>query len=509
MRWIVLAGGIANFLLALLVLKKGAPISLKRPFTVFAFLTSLWGFSNFLFLVSPSNFWFKTAYALGALVPSSALIWVVCFSTGKKSSTLLSIVVYGTGFLFFALCYASDFFIVGIAPQIIGFREIYGPFFPLYSVYMSGVLLYLLYRIFLCWRKFTGISREQAKYIFFGGATFAIISFAVSFLLPLFGYARYGILDSPSSLFFVGFTVLAIIRYRLLNINVVITRGTIFAMVYAFVLGIPIGVGFWGRIYLSNKIGLNWWLVPVGMALILASLGPAIYGVMRRKTEAALFKERQRYQENLIALAKQMTLTKDLRQLLVLIVRRVTGEIGISHARIYLLDKKAGEYVREVKYGKERRRQFFGDSLSKDAPLIQMLYRSRDIGPLLREEVISHFETSKPEYLEEVKAQLRSMGASLLLPAFIGEELVAFLALGTKRFKEIYTPDDLNMFKILAGQSALAIENAQFYQQLKEAQATMLQAAKLSSIGELATGFAHQIDNPFSFSVLEELVGRN
>jgi GAF domain-containing protein len=101
------------------------------------------------------------------------------------------------------------------------------------------------------------------------------------------------------------------------------------------------------------------------------------------------------------------------------------------------------------------------------------------------------------------------MGASLLLPAFIGEELVAFLALGTKRFKEIYTPDDLNMFKILAGQSALAIENAQFYQQLKEAQATMLQAAKLSSIGELATGFAHQIDNPFSFSVLEELVGRN
>jgi two-component system NtrC family sensor kinase len=160
------------------------------------------------------------------------------------------------------------------------------------------------------------------------------------------------------------------------------------------------------------------------------------------------------------------------------------------------LDKKAGEYVREVKYGKERRRQFFGDSLSKDAPLIQMLYRSRDIGPLLREEVISHFETSDPEHMEEVKAQLRSMGTSLLLPAFIGEELTAFLVLGTKRSREIYTPDDLVMFKILAGQSALAIENAQFYQQLKEAQATMLQAAKLSSIGELATGFAHQIDNP-------------
>ncbi|MCJ7646821.1 ATP-binding protein [bacterium] len=495
MEWIVLVGGIANFLLGLLILKKGAPTPLKRPFTIFAFLTSLWVFSNFIFLVSHSTFWFKTAYALGALIPSSALIWVLCFSTGKKPSPSLSYIGYGIGLLFFTLCYVNNIFIVGIVPQVSGFSENYGPFFPVYSIYMSGILLYLLYRIFLCCRKFVGVKREQAKYIFLGGATFAIISFVVSFLLPLFGYTKYGILDSPSSLFFVGFTVLAIIQHRLMDINVVITRGTVFAVVYAFVLGIPIAVWFWGRNYLSDKIGVNWGLVPVGMALILASLGPAIYGFIRRKTEAALFKERQRYQENLIALAKQMTLTKDLRQLLVLIIRRVTKEIGISHARIYLLDRKANQYVREVHYGKERRRQF-GDSLSQDAPLIQMLYRSRDIGPLLGEEVISHFETSKPEHMEEVKAQLRSMGAAILLPAFIGEELVAFLALGTKRSKQIYTPDDLNMFRILSGQAALAIENAQFYQELKEAQATMLQAAKLSSIGELATGFAHQIDNP-------------
>jgi len=509
MRWIVLVGGIANFLLGLLVLKKGAPISLKRPFTVFAFLTSLWVFSNFIFLVSPSTFWFKTAYALGALIPSSALIWVLSFSAGKKPSLSLSIIGYGMGFLFFTLCYINNIFIVGIVPEVGGFKESYGSFFPVYSIYMSGILVYLLYRLFLCCRKFTGIKREQAKYMFLGGATFAIISFVVSFILPLFGYAKYGVLDSPSSLFCVGFTVLAIIQYRLMDINVVITRGTVFAVVYAFVLGIPVAMWFWGRTYLSEKIGVNWGLAPIGMALILASLGPTIYGFIRRKTEAALFTERQRYQESLIVLAKQMTLTKDLRSLLVLIIRNVTREIGISHARIYLLDKKADEYVREVKYGKERRRQFFGDSLSKVTPLIQMLYRSRDIGPLLGEEVISHFETSEPEHLEEVKAQLRSMGASLLLPAFIGEELVAFLVLGTKRSKQIYTPDDLNMFKILSGQAALAIENAQFYQELKESQAAMFQAAKLSSIGELATGFAHQIDNPLGIiSALCQLANR-
>jgi signal transduction histidine kinase len=351
------------------------------------------------------------------------------------------------------------------------------------------------YQLYKTYRRATGIRRNQIKYFFLG--TVIVILGGLLVLPSIFGFPmlRGFPVWSFTNVLYGSILTYAIVTFRLMDTNVVITKGTIFAMVYGFVLGIPIGVGFWGRIYLSNKIGVNWWLVPVGIALFLASLGPTIYGFIRRKTEAALFKERQRYQENLIALAKQMTLTKDLRQLLVLIIRRVTKEIGISHARIYLLDNKADEYVREVRYGKERRKQF-GDSLSKDAPLIQMLYRSKDIGPLLREEVISHFETIESEHLEEVKAELRSMGASLLLPAFIGEELVAFLALGTKRFKEIYTPDDLNMFKIMSGQAALAIENAQFYQELKEAQATMLQAAKLSSIGELATGFAHQIDNP-------------
>jgi len=495
-KWIVLAGSIANFLLGTIVLRKGATIPLKRPFTIFAFLTSFWTFSNFILLISPSALWFKTAYALGALIPSSALVWVLCFSTGKKPSRSLTYMGYGIGLLFFVLCYFTDLLIVGAVETITGFKENYGRFFPIYSIYMSGILLFLLYKIFICCKRFTGIKKEQAKYIFLGGATFAIISFIVSFLLPMVGYAKFGILDSPSSLFFVGFTVLAIIQYRLLDINVAITRGTVFAVVYAFILGIPVGLGLWGRAYFSSKIGVNWWLVPVGIALILASLGPTAYGAVRRKAEAALFSERRRYQENLIALAKEMTLTKDLRSLLVLIVQRVTKQIGIRYARVYLLDKKTNQYVREVKYGKERRRQFFGDFLSKEAPLIKVLSKSRDIGPLLREEIISHFETNEPEHLEEVKDQLRSMGTAVLLPAFIGEELVAFLSLGTKRSKEIYTPDDLGMFKILAGQAGLAIENAQFYQELKEAQATILQAAKLSSIGELATGFAHQIDNP-------------
>ncbi len=373
------------------------------------------------------------------------------------------------------------------------FVSIPGPVWYLLLLYVISCAIYGLYMLFVGYRKSTGYSRNQLKYLLIGMVFLALTG--LSCMLSAFRMFIPPGIEKPLMLMGNFILAYAIIKHRLMDINVAITKGTVFAVVYAFVLGIPVAVWFWGRTYLTNKIGANWGLVPIGIALILASLGPTIYGFIRRKAEAALFKERLRYQENLIALAKQMTLTKDLRGLLVLIIRNVTREIGISHARIYLLDRKTDEYVREVRYGKERRRQY-GDSLYKGSPLVRILSRNRDTRPYLREEVISHFETNEPEHLGEIKGQLRSMGAAVLLPAFIGGELVAFLVLGTKRSKEIYTPDDLGMFEILAGQAGLAIENAQFYQELKEAQATVLQAAKLSSIGELAAGFAHQIDNP-------------
>ena len=497
--WALLAliNGVAASIFGLFVYLKNRKSSSNKLFGVVTSTVAFWSYSYFLWQISTDKihalFWCR-ALMLGAIfIPVTTLHFLLVWLGLLQIKRKILFVSYGISFVALIFDF-SPFFVKDVSP-ILSFK-----YWPQAGVAYLPFLIFWTWLVIYCWnimfqemRSSSPIRRNQIKYVLLG----AIIGFVGGFTnYPLwFGIKilPYGNILVP---IYVGLMSYAIVKLRLMDINVAITKGTVFAVVYTFVLGIPVAVWFWGRTYLFDKIGVNWGLVPIGMALILASLGPAIYGVMRRKTEATLFKERQRYQENLIALAKQMTLTKDLGQLLVLIVRRVTGEIGISHARIYLLDKKAGEYVREVKYGKERRRQFFGDSLSKDAPLIQILYRSRDIGPLLREEVISHFETSDPEHMEEVKAQLRSMGASLLLPAFIGEELTAFLVLGTKRSREIYTPDDLVMFKILAGQSALAIENAQFYQQLKEAQATMLQAAKLSSIGELATGFAHQIDNP-------------
>jgi len=439
-----------------------------------------------------ATFWFKWDNFGVAFISIGVYFFTRSFLNLKRKKFI--IIGYILALVFGVLIIRTNYLVTGVRKFFWGFFPSWGflgyPFLAFFFSYMLASFFILFFQL----RK-TGspIKRNQIKYV--------MLAYLIGYTGSVDYLSTYGIEVYPfgyiSLFLFLSIIAYTIATYRLMDINVAVTKTAIFTTVYSIFLGIPPLLLILHRSFLYRHFGAYWWVVPAGVAAceLLAFVAPSINHYFQERANRVLLKKQRIYQQNLINLAKEMTLTKDLRGLLVLIIRNVTREIGISHARIYLLDGKANEYVREVHYGKERRRQF-GDSLSQDAPLIRILSKNRDTRPLLREEVISHFETSEPEYLEEVKAQLRSMGAAVLLPAFIGEELVAFLALGTKRSKEIYTPDDLGMFKILAGQAGLAIENAQFYQELKEAQATILQAAKLSSIGELAAGFAHQIDNP-------------
>jgi len=493
---------VASLTLGFFVYLKNRKAFVNKLWFLLSLSIAMWNFGYFKSLVVPDQmqalFWSRYFLYVGAIfIPAFFVHFVLSFLGILKEKKKIIYVIYFISIFLLGSAF-TPLLIKGMAPKLsFQYYSEPGIAYSFFLIFFAWCVVYAHYLMFKYYKKTSVYKRNQLKYIllasivgFGGGAT----NYPLIYNIPIFPFGHYLVFLYPIIITY------AIITTRLMDITVAVTKTAIFTTIYSIFLGIPPLLLILHRSFLYRHFGAYWWLIPVGVAVceLLAFVAPSINHYFQERANRILLKKQRIYQQNLIDLAKQMTLTKDLRGLLVLIIRNVTREIGISHARIYLLDKKDEEYVREVKYGKEKRRQFFGDSLSKDAPLIQMFYRSRDIGPLLKEEVISHFETNEPEHLEEVKAQLRSMGAAVLLPAFIGEEMAAFLVLGTKRSKEIYTPDDLGMFKILAGQAGLAIENAQFYQELKEAQATILQAAKLSSIGELAAGFAHQIDNPLT-----------
>jgi signal transduction histidine kinase len=80
---------------------------------------------------------------------------------------------------------------------------------------------------------------------------------------------------------------------------------------------------------------------------------------------------------------------------------------------------------------------------------------------------------------------------------------LGFVLLGEKSNHSNYSDDDINVFKILSHQAALAIENCVFFEEFKHVQEKIFTAEKLASIGGMADGVAHQIRNRLNtFSIV-------
>jgi signal transduction histidine kinase len=437
--------------------------------------------------------WFsRTSHFFGSLPAICFLRFVVNFLEEKprRIHPIHYVLAIGS-----AIATLTPWFIVDVPRKL--FFPYYpepGPLYPLLlSTYFvtfvtSFVLLYGAYRD----KSLGTLKRMQSLWILVG--LFLAWCSVATLFLPI-----YDIDIVPQMGFYpliAVATIYAILRYQFLDIRVVVTRAGLLLAVYLIVLGVPFVVGWRGQNWLEGSWGSRWWLIPLGLLAVLATVGPFTYAYLRRQAEERLLREQRQYQRTLQYAARGMTRVRDLRKLVLLITRVVSRAVGVTHASLFLWDKAHERYVLRASHGPKRLALQSRYTVDASHPLIQWLRK-------YRRAVTDEDLTYRPD--PAIQRELAGLGAVLVMPGFVENHLVGFLALGPKLSGAGYSADDLHAFTTLAHEAAMAIENAVSYdellkvnEQLKAASERLLVQERLAAAGQFATGMAHEIKNPLS-----------
>jgi signal transduction histidine kinase len=480
--------GTLSILLGIFVYLKSRSSIVNKAFLLLSLSISLWSWSLFgrglasekttaLFLV-------RLSYVGAIFIPSTFFHFVSSLSRVGRSKLIAISYMVSLAFLFFV---STPLFIRDVRPILsFPFYGVPGTIYPVYAISFITIIVYSHYLLIRHFKESQGQTRNQVRYLLFStifGFLGGISTFLPNFNIEVFPFGFYSI-----SIYVLIFSY-AIVKHRLMDINIVFKKGTTYVLLL-LLLFVPsfIFILLIGKVFF-DKISYLFSIVIVALLFLVTLFFNRIKPQTEKIVEQFLFKNLYDYRETLGNFSKAMVSILDLQSLSRRIFETITQTMGVEKGSLFLWnEEKAGYSLFE---SKNISMTASTPHIPKDDPLPHYLQKMGDI--IIREELA---KGANIQPLKDIVNKMSLLEAEVTIPFISKGQLVGMINLGYKFTKDIYSHEDIELLSTLANQTAIAIENARLYEDLKRSKSYIRRADRLASLGTLTAGLAHEIRNP-------------
>ncbi len=413
--------------------------------------------------------------AAQALQPALFLHFAVSFSDDFASEhrnrvgrRILSTLLYVPGLFLIGLQYRAIRFWSATEVLLHRLDQIALGYLALYYV-IAAIVFRLRYR-----RAESALERQQLKWLT-RGTLLAVTPFTIFNVIPYL--ADWSVPTLLTKLAGLSLVILpltfswAIVRYRLMDVDLIFKRGVTYTLATASLVGLYFGVvAVTAEMVHTRLPSLRVWGLLAGIIITGIVFDPLKRAIQAR-VDRVFDQKRFDYRETLVEFGRGINSQTDLRALLDSIVERLPQTLLVTRVAVFLASEADGETsVRHFNLAASH-----GLTNLQAPDLRELDVRFLDFD---RPGANNHIFLENPQQVLRLPAAQQHSAGRLDLNYYLpcrvanreggGTRTVAVIGLGRTDDGDFLSSEDMELLESLAGYIGIAIQNAQLYQRLEQ-----------------------------------------